>query len=410
MKVLYVVPYTPNLIRVRPYNLLRALSARGHQITLLTTWTNPDELEDIEHLKTFLAEVYAFHLSKWRSFINCLRVLPTHEPLQAAYCWQPELKNDLHNLVSNHNGRKRYDLVHIEHLRGVRYGLGLRKSKFFQKIPIVWDSVDSITRLFGQTRTQSSSSLSRLMAVFEYDRTRQLEAFAPSSFDRTLVTSQTDMEAYLEISENNNATSASFAVVPNGVDLNYFQVNESTSREPASLVISGKMSYHANRSMVNFMVSEIMPKVWKKRPDVKLWIVGKDPPKDIQNLGDSSLIHVTGTVEDIRPYLQHATAAVVPLVYGTGVQNKVLESMACGTPVITTPLAISALDVQVGRDLLVANHPREFADEIITLLEDPQRQRSLSVAGRRYVEDKHRWESIASKVEDIYREVITERY
>jgi sugar transferase (PEP-CTERM/EpsH1 system associated) len=410
MKVLFIVPYVPNLIRVRPYNLLRALAARGHQITLLTIWSDPDELDDIEHLKTFLADVDAFHLDKWRSFTNCLSVLPTREPLQAAYCWQPELNNDLYDLVSNHHGRESFDVVHVEHLRGIRYALELKKSKITQQVPVVWDSVDSITRLFEQTRTQSSRPFSRLIASFEYDRTRKLEAFAPASFDRTLVTSQADMETYLEIADHHYATIESFSVLPNGVDLNYFHLDESISREPATLVISGKMSYHANISMVNYMITEIMPKIWAKRPEVQLWIVGKDPPVSIRNLDDSSLIFVTGTVPDIRPYLQRATVAVVPLVYGTGVQNKVLESMACGTPVITTPLAISALNVQPGRDLLVAGHPQEFADEILTLLGDPRRQRSLGMAGRRYVEEQHRWDNIALQLEDIYHEVIAEKH
>jgi sugar transferase (PEP-CTERM/EpsH1 system associated) len=410
MKILFIVPYVPNLIRVRPYNLLRALAARGHQITLLTIWSDPNELDDIEHLKTFLSVVDAFHLDKWRSFTNCLTALPTHEPLQAAYCWQPELNNDLNHLISNHNGRESFDVVHVEHIRGIRYALELKKSKSNQQLAVVWDSVDSITRLFEQTRTQSSRPFSRLMASFEYDRTRKLEAYVPASFDRTLVTSQADMETYLEIADHHCATNESFSVLPNGVDLNYFHLDNSVSREPASLVISGKMSYHANISMVNYMVTEIMPRIWARRPDVRLWIVGKDPPSSIRNLDDSSLIYVTGTVPDIRPFLQHATVAVVPLVYGTGVQNKVLESMACGTPVVTTPLAVTALSVQPGRDLLVADNPQEFADAILTLLGDSQRQRSLGMAGRRYVEKKHRWENIALQLEDIYHEVIAEKH
>jgi glycosyltransferase involved in cell wall biosynthesis len=161
---------------------------------------------------------------------------------------------------------------------------------------------------------------------------------------------------------------------------------------------------------VNFMVMEILPIIWDKRPDVQLWIVGKDPPKDIQKLGDSSLIHVTGTVPDVRPFLQSATIAVAPLVYGTGVQNKVLESMACGTPVVATSLAVSALSVRPGKDLLVGDHPQGFAHQILTLLDNPQDQKSLGLAGRRYVEENHRWETIAMRLEGIYREVNNEKH
>jgi glycosyltransferase involved in cell wall biosynthesis len=407
MKILFIVPYVPNLIRVRPYNLLRVLAERGHEITLFTTWNNPGEIQDLEHLKSFLKEVYAFPLTRLQSFSNCLRVLPTNEPLQASYCWQPDLKENLFRLISNSTGRNGFDVIHVEHLRGIRYALEIKKSKATQRLPVVWDSVDSITRLFGQTRTHSSKPLSRLMATFEYNRTRQMEASAPCNFDRTLITSQADMETYLELNDHHYATIPSFSVLQNGVDLDYFQVDESIARQPASLVISGKMSYHANVSMVNYMVTEILPKIWEKRSDVQLWIVGKDPPKDVRKFGDSSLIHVTGTVPDVRPYLQSATVAVAPLVYGTGVQNKVLESMACGTPVVATSLAVSALNAQPGKDLLVADQPTEFARHIFNLLENPQHQRSLGVSGRRYVDNNHRWEKIGMQLEGIYHEIIT---
>jgi glycosyltransferase involved in cell wall biosynthesis len=411
MKILFIVPYVPNLIRVRPYNLLRALTERGHDITLFTTWNNPSELPDIEHLNSFLKEVYAFPLNRLQSFSNCLGALPTREPLQASYSWQPDLVKKLFRLISsNPSEMEGFDVIHIEHLRGIRYALELKKSKVAQNLPVVWDSVDSITRLFGQTRSQSSKLLSRLMATFEYSRTRHMEASAPSNFDRTLVTSQADLETYLELGDHHYDTTTAFSVLPNGVDLEYFHVDESVSRQPATLVISGKMSYHANISMVNYMVTEILPRIWDKRPDVQLWIVGKDPSKDIQKLGDSSLIHVTGTVPDLRPYLQSATVAVAPLVYGTGVQNKVLESMACGTPVVATSLAVSALNVQPGRDLLVSDHPQGLANQILALLENQQGQTSVGAAGRRYVEENHRWETIAMRLEGIYREVINEKH
>jgi glycosyltransferase involved in cell wall biosynthesis len=410
MKILFIVPYVPNLIRVRPYNLLRFLANREHEITLFTVRNNSSELQDLEHLKSFLNKVYAFPLNRWQSFSNCLKVLPTREPLQASYSWQPELEKNLFHLLSNPAEWKGFDVIHVEHLRGIRYALELKKSKVTQNIPLVWDSVDSITRLFGQTRKQSSKPFSRLMATFEYSRTRQMEASAPSNFDRTLVTSRADLETYLELGDHNYDSTKAFSVLPNGVDLEYFHVNESLSREPATLVISGKMSYHANVSMVNYMVMEILPKIWEKRSDVQLWVVGKDPPKQIQKFEDSALIHVTGTVPDLRPYLQSATVAVAPLVYGTGVQNKVLESMACGTPVVATSLAVSALSVQPGKDLLVSDHPQGLADQILALLENQQDQKTVGMAGRRYVEENHRWETIAMRLEGIYREVINEKH
>ena len=110
-------------------------------------------------------------------------------------------------------------------------------------------------------------------------------------------------------------------------------------------------------------------------------LVGKDPTPELVNLGKNPAIQVTGTVEDIRPYLHKATMAVTPITYGAGIQNKVLEAMACGLPVVSSPQAVSALTVNPGQDLLVAEDPDEFANAVVSLLDDPG-LRSQARAGR----------------------------
>ena len=135
-------------------------------------------------------------------------------------------------------------------------------------------------------------------------------------------------------------------------------------------------------------------------------IVGKDPPKEIGSLALHPAITVTGTVRDIRPYLQKATIALAPLTYGAGIQNKVLEAMACGTPVVTSPQAVSALNVQDRKDILVAQQPEKFAQLVIELLDNPDYCDEISLSSRRYVEENHRWGSIGTQLEGIYHEII----
>ncbi|HSG16520.1 MAG TPA: glycosyltransferase, partial [Anaerolineae bacterium] len=114
---------------------------------------------------------------------------------------------------------------------------------------------------------------------------------------------------------------------------------------------------------------------------------------------------VTGMVEDMRPFLRRATAAVAPLTYGAGIQNKVLEAMACSTPVIASPQAVGALSAESGRDLLVAHDAPDFSTRILDLLDDTGRQLSLGTQGRDYVESHHNWQAIAVRLEEIYRSV-----
>jgi glycosyltransferase involved in cell wall biosynthesis len=309
-------------------------------------------------------------------------------------------------------GSERFDVVHIEHLRGAKYGLDLKNRALTKAVhgkkarpPIVWDSVDCISMLFKQASGQSKKRINRWITRFELSRTGSYEGRLVNQFERVLVTSRNDRDALMNLAPAGTAQNQ-IRVLPNGVDSDYFlPPNGSVEKEPATLVISGKMSYHANVTMSMNFVNETLPIIWSRRPDVKLVLVGKDPTQELMDLGKNPAIRVTGTVDDIRPYLHQATVAVTPITYGAGIQNKVLEAMACGLPVVSSPQAVSALQVKPGEDLIVARDPEEFATAVISLLDDPGLRSRLGKAGRRYVEQDHLWVKIAAQLEEVYNEV-----
>ncbi|WP_420644000.1 glycosyltransferase [Candidatus Leptofilum sp.] len=396
MNVLFIVPYVPNLVRTRPYNLIRHLAARGNQVTVLTMWANEQERADLVHLREICHEVHAIPMPLWRSLFNSVLALPNPKtPLQSVYSWKP-------SLVSSINGDGTYDVVHVEHLRGSRYGLYLKQHT---NLPVIWDSVDCITHLFRQAATQSKSLKGRFRSWLDLDRTARYEGWLLDKFNHILVTSPVDREALLDLRPK-GSTPAPISVLGNGVDVEHFSPDPSVEREPATLVISGKMSYHANVTMTLYLVNEIMPHVWRQRPDAKLLVVGKDPTREIQALAENPNIVVTGTVDALPPYLQKATVAVAPITYGAGIQNKILEAMGCGTPVVTTPHAVSALCIEPDRDLLVADTPENYAQAILSVIENPQRQEDLGRNGRAYVEQYHHWPNVAARLETIYAEAL----
>jgi sugar transferase (PEP-CTERM/EpsH1 system associated) len=401
MKILFIVPYVPSLVRVRPYNLIRHLSTLGHEVRVLTVWTNEREREEAEQLRHYCHDVRAIYLARWRSLANCLRALPTRTPLQSVYSWHPALVQGI--LDQNWHA----DVIHVEHLRGAHYGLALRSrsANGRRPVPIVWDSVDCITHLFRQAADHSSTRFGRWLTYFELTRTARHEGWLANQFSRVLVTSQADRTALLSLLPTQQPT-PHIKVLPNGVDVTYFKPQVAAVREPATLVLSGKMSYHANATMVMYFVNSILPYVWARRPEVSLCVVGKDPPREVQALAGDRRVSVVGTVPDIRPYLQHATVAIAPLTYGAGIQNKVLEAMACATPVVASPQAVSALAVKPEEDLLVARRPADFAEAVVGLLDDPELRLRIGRAGRCYVERKHRWEDIAAQLEGVYDEVV----
>ncbi len=392
MDILYITPYVPSLIRVRPYNLIKYLSRRGHRVTVLSLKSSPREEKDAVALRKHCARVETVALSRRESLSNCLKALPGLTPFQAAFCHSTAMARLITRLLSE----AQYDLVHVEHLRGAHFGPVVRH------LPKVYDSVDCISLLFERTARQAPGLLWRFVARLDLNRTRRYESWLLGQYEKVLVTSWQDKMALENL--NGRESGDKIVVLPNGVDLDYFGAAHGW-REPETLIFSGKMSYHANMAAVLYLVQEVMPFIWAARPRVRVQIVGKDPPPAVRALARDERVRVEGYVPHLGAYLAGATISICPIRYGVGIQNKVLEAMAVGTPVVATPLACSALEVQDGEHLLVADEPPALAQQVLRLLDDPFLWQKISKGGRKYVEEKHDWQVIAERLEGIYREV-----
>jgi len=394
LRILFITPYVPSLIRVRPYNFIKFLARRGHRITLLSISSSAQEEQDADRLREWCQCVETVPVSRMRSLWNCVKALPQPEmPLQAVYSFSPRMQKRIRTLLREDS----FDVVHVEHLRGARFRGAIRG------VPCIYDSVDCITLLFEQAQRIGPSFKHRLMARLDLGRTRRYESHLADWYDHLLVTSPADKEALERL--HDGRARGSITVLPNGVDLEYFAPMP-IEREQDTLVFSGKMSYHSNVAAVLYLVREIMPRIWEQRPAVKLIVVGKDPPGEVRALAADERITVTGYVKDLRPYLARATVAVCPMRYGVGIQNKVLEALAMATPVVATPQACGALQAKDGRDLLIAAQAPAFAADVLRLLQDEALRRELARNGRQYVERFHNWDTIAASLENVYLEVM----
>jgi len=407
MNVLYATPYVPSCIRTRPYNLIRTLVRLGHRVTLLTAaGTAPEEQEQADELRGWGMEVEVFPVPVSRSLGNCLRALPTREPLQAVYAFHPAMERKLGELVD----KGTFDVVHVEHLRAARLVRAVTET------PTVYDSVDSISLLFEQAAKSGAQLRSRLMTAVDLARTRRYEAWLLTQYNQVIVTSRRDKDALEGLARQylpSQAHPAPVTVVTNGVDLEYFQPPETrfgrfAKRKalvsPPTVVFTGKMSYHANIAAALYFAREVLPHIWKRDPSVRFQIVGKDPPEPVQKLATDGRIQVTGTVDDIRPYLAQATVAVCPAQYAVGVQNKVLEAMAMGAPVVSTSAGCAGLGAEQGREILAADGAEHLATAVLRVLSDPDLAGRLSAAGRQYVEGRHSWETNTRHLVEVYKQ------
>lgn len=392
MRILFVVPYVPSLIRVRPYQLIRALAGR-HEITLLAA-ASSREAADSALLHSICQWVEVVPWRPAASIGTCASALLRGEPLQAAVCQSPALHSRLATLLE----ARSFDLVHIEHLRAAPLSARLPAN-----LPTIFDSVDCISLLLQRTITASHSWRQRLIARCELRRTQHYEARLLRRFDRIAVTAPEDARALCAL-----GPAARVAVVPNGVDLDHFRPHP-RPHDPATLVFSGKMSYHANVTAVLYFVRQILPLVRQAQPDVRLLIAGSNPPREILALTRDPAISVSGYLPDLRAALSRATVALCPVTVKVGIQNKLLEAMAMGLPVVSSREGVEGLAAQPGQDLLVGESPATFASHVCQLLADPDLRARLGLAGRRYVEAHHRWDGAAHRFELLYAEAIEQR-
>ncbi|MBL8162740.1 MAG: glycosyltransferase [Anaerolineae bacterium] len=391
MKILFVAPYLPSLIRVRPYNLLRALVNRGHEVTLAALQPPSDDDGPLVELRKLCKAVHVVPHGRVQTLLNGVLALPSSTPIQAAYSRSPAFASHMREVLA----RETFDVVHLEHLRGAVLAEAL------PGLPIVFDSVDSIALLFGKVLQDAPSLKSRLLAALDLERTRRFEGQLTQRFRQVTVTSEADRRALIEMGSDGER----ITVIANGVDLEYFQP-QALERNPRRLVFTGKMSYHANIAAAEDLVEKIMPLVWAQEPEAELYIVGKDPTPAVLKLGERPKVTVTGSVPDLRPYIAQAAVAISTVRYGVGIQNKVLEAMAMGTPVVCSTQASSALKIENGRDLLIGDTPAAIADHIIGLLRSAERRVQLGTAGRAYVEMHHNWNHAAAVLEVLYQRAI----
>jgi polysaccharide biosynthesis protein PslH len=403
MKILFLVPYTPTTIRTRPYNLIRALAKRGHSLTIATCWENQDEKEALERFSASGIHVITKHLSKPRIGLNLARAAFSGQPLQSQYSWHPDLARSSAEAIK----QGEFDVIHVEHIRGARYAQYFKVACGENKnnIPVVWDSVDCISHLFAQASKHSRNAFGKWISRFELARTRKFEASLIYQFERVVVTSPVDAEALAVLS--GEISSSPIIVLPNGVDLGYFSA-DGTLRSKNVVLFTGKLSYHANVTAAIHLVRDIMPRVWDKRPDVLVQLAGKDPHRSLTDLARSdSRVQITGTVPDLRPYIRQASVSVAPIVYGAGIQNKVLEAMACATPVVASLIAVSGLNgVHLGEEIFVARDPAEFSEMILTLLSDPELSQRIGNQAARYIRENYSWDSAVARLEDVYKGLV----
>ena len=318
--------------------------------------------------------------------LNVIKALFSTYPLQTLLYASKEMLRTVEREINAGS----YDLVHTQLARMAPFVAE------FRNVPRVIDLIDALS-INMQRRSLTDRGPMRWVAHWEWLRLLRYERRICKEYDHVTVVSSSDRDA---IGEFNN-----LHINPNGVDLAGFE-RSITKREETTLIFTGNMGYFPNADAAVFFVEEILPLIRRVIPDVKFNIVGVNPTGKVRRLAKDRLIEVTGSVPDIGRYLAVATVAVCPMRSGSGMQFKVIEAMAAGTPVVATPFALGGLDVVDGEHLLVAKNTTEFAELVVSLLLDKTSRARLEANARQLVRERYSWEVSVEALERLYQKAI----
>jgi glycosyltransferase involved in cell wall biosynthesis len=226
----------------------------------------------------------------------------------------------------------------------------------------------------------------------EHKRLQRYESRVFDHFENRIIITAQDRD-FIE-----HPRRSQIVVVPNGIDVDYFHPRK--VEKDYDLVFTGNMGYPPNVEGVLFLVTEVLPLVWKTMPSVKLLVAGATPAPRVRAV-ESENVHVTGWVDDMRDSYARARVFIAPMQIGTGLQNKLLEAMAMQLPCITSELANSALMGVHERNVLVCSDATEYAEAIVRLLTNLEEASSLAAAGREFVRENYAWKSVTQPLLDV---------
>lgn len=236
-----------------------------------------------------------------------------------------------------------------------------------------------------------------------YRMTRSYEAKTYNKFDACLVVTKEDKDLLASLCSSINCI-----VLPNGVDIEYFKPMDLKEDFPSMIFVSDMSGSHATNNILYFY-NEIFPIIRKEIPEVKLYLVGRNPTQEIVNLKRDHSVTVTGYVNDLRPYLARSSIFVAPMVLGTGIKNKVLEAMSMGKCVVTTSIGAQGIEAVPGRDIVLTDNPKNFGNLCIRLLRNRSLRKELGNNARRIIENEYSWEKITGRLEQILQALVKDR-
>lgn len=368
--------------------------ARRHDITIVSFTTPADTAESLALMRTCCNRL---ELVPWsesakgtpRFYVDVARNALSPQAFTVAKYDSSVMRQRLRDLLQ----RDRYDVLVADFLQPSSNALD---APVVPKV-LFQHNVESVIR----RRQYETAQNPMLKAYLYWDwlRLRRFEGLAARTFDHCIMVSEQDCRTMRDLYGATNTTA-----IPTGVDVEYFQPRG--PEDPGHhVVFTGSMDWFPNEDAMQYFVTTILPLI-RRKLNATFWFVGRNPGDAVRRLAEAHPdVRVTGTVDDVRPFVARAGVYVVPLRIGGGTRIKIFEAMAMARPVVSTTIGAEGLPVTHGRDIVLEDDPQRFAAQVVRLLEDPGERRRIGDAARALVVERYTWDVAAQRFAEICERV-----
>jgi sugar transferase (PEP-CTERM/EpsH1 system associated) len=388
-------PYPPHRgDKLKIYNLAKRLSA-NHRLILVTFTETKEDLAHIHALDGIFDKVVSVHLPAYKSFLSVLMGFFSGIPFQVLYFRDRRLRKVLREVINS----EKPDAVHVQHLRMSQYINELKD------VPAIIDLPDAFS-LYWERRVQNAPQwFQRVFAKWELSRVVSYEKKL-AFYQRCFVCSEEDKLHLERLHGLKN-----LYVFPNGVDLDTFSIvsNEKDYASNEILLFTGNMNYAPNVDAVIYFTQVIFPIILERHPSVRFVIAGQKPLPSVVALA-SDKVEVTGFVEDIAIYYKDASVVVAPLRFGAGTQNKVLEALAMGVPVVCTAIGFEGLGIKSGQGAFKEIEALAFANRVCELLDSAALREKTGKEGMQIIRTRFDWNVLSQQLENHFKDIVSEKY
>ncbi len=413
MKILFLAPRLPLPAdtggKIRTLNILKQLM-KWAEVHLVCFSFEKEDIEWARGLEMMGVNASLVPLKEATLISKVNNILVSLLPHSISKYYSKQMQDVLLPLIHS----TRFDAVHIDHLHLAQY------QDCLSDLPCVLDEHNVEYKILERCTEVEKSFIKRKIFLNQAKKMKQFEAMKVKEIDQCLAVSAYDKEILNRLVDGQTP----IAVIPNGVDTEYFSAPEpQRSSDPEkrngplghwdsggpheSLVFTGSLDWLPNEDAVLFFCKEILPLIWQKKSDVKFYVVGKGASRAIMNLAaQDPRIVVTGRVDDVRPFISQAKVFVVPIRVGGGTRLKILEAMAMERAIVSTTLGAEGIAYTEGKDILLADQPQDFADKVIALSNDSETTAQMVKSARKLVCALYDWNIIGEKLHKIYEEII----